>query len=161
MKSLGHLQVFCSSCSHLLAPSTSGCPSDSWKYYCWYLRAAVQYFDILHMHRRKRWEHILPCTSLSPSPPSTKSKDILMNRARSCLTQLGGIVIRWSCRGARIMIQILAAASRRRVTAKDGASRTRLFLIAQGPPRADRPYESRNLVNSRQKSINLGLENFE
>ena len=28
----------------------------AWKYYCRHLRAAVQYFDILHMHSRKRWE---------------------------------------------------------------------------------------------------------
>ena len=50
------------------------------------------------------------------------------------------------------MIQILAAASRRRVTAKDGVSRARLFLIALGPPRADWPYSSRNLTQSKHKS---------
>jgi len=56
------------------------------------------------------------------------------------------------------MSQILAAASRRRVTEKDGVSRARLFLIALGPPRARRPYEFRNLVQSKHKCINVGLD---
>jgi len=53
------------------------------------------------------------------------------------------------------MSQILAAASRRRVTAKDGISRARLFLITQAPvpPCAWLPYEFRNLVQNKHISL--------